>query len=911
MIGTRLGPYEITAKIGAGGMGEVYRATDTRLGREVAIKVLPEELAQDEQRRQRLEREARAVSNLSHPRICALYDIGHHEGLEYLVMEYLEGETLAGRLQRGPLPLEDVLRFGVQIAEALAAAHRKNIVHRDLKPGNVMLTRTGVKLLDFGLAKETVGGPADPQFTAMQTMTTPLTAAGSIVGTFQYMAPEQLEGRAVDARSDIFAFGCLLYEMLTGKRAFEGTSQASLIAAILEHDPPPISQLKPLTPPALDRVIRTCLNKDPDRRWQNAADLANELRWILEGGSQAGVAAPIATRRRVKDRLLLVALIGVSLIAVALGWMAPGRRSSPGSDTQSILRASINPPPDAAFSLMGDLAGPPVPSPDGSQITFTSVGKDGQTRLWIRSIDSIDARAIDGTEGAIFPFWSPDGKSLAFFAATQLKRVDLGGGKPFVLAGEAQGITANAKGGTWNADGTILYSPGPVEDLYTIPAAGGSPHQLTARDTKVHTTYRWPHFLPDGQHFIFYAGHHNKLNQPSNGIYLGSLDGDAPKQLLHTAGEGMYADGYLLYVERGNLMAQRFDPSALRAVGTPVPMRESVQFDPTTWKAGFGVSARGNLLVYAQGGHTAGTELRWFDRQGTPRKTIASAPNFQTVQLSPDKTLVAAEAQIDAPTSDIWVYGADGSSPTRMTFDPADDTAPVWTPDMSHLYFASSRGDNGYRIYEMNASGAGEPRLVLERDDDVFPWDISRDGHILFYGEGNFSSRLEIRPWVLVDGKKSVSLAIDQGANVMSLRISPDNHYLAYSSDVSGRPEVYVASLHIPPTSQSDKNWQWISGKWQISNGGGVQPRWTADGKQLIYLRSDNTLVAVQVELSGGALRVRGEQPLFSALQRNDSAAYDVADNGERFLLNTLGASSTQPLIMVLNWQEELGTRGR
>jgi predicted Ser/Thr protein kinase len=517
--GTRLGPYEILASVGAGGMGEVYRARDTRLDRTVAIKVLPSHLSSNPEIRQRFDREARTISSLSHPHICALHDVGHQDGIDYLVMEFLEGETLTDRLSRGALPAEQVLRYSIEIADALDKAHRQGIVHRDLKPGNIMLTKSGVKLVDFGLAKLAAAGPANTSVSILPTQAgMNLTQEGTILGTFQYMAPEQLEGKEADARSDIFAFGAVLYEMATGKKAFSGKSQASLIASILSAEPPPISSVQPMTPPALDRVVKTCLAKDPDDRWQTAHDVMLQLKWIAEGGSQAGVPAPLVARRRGHERLAwgVAAVLAVSTIALAAVQLARPRAAV------RVVRSSLLPPEKTTYHFIGDAAGPPAVSPEGLQIAFTARDSSGKSLLWVRSLDSPVPRAVAGTEDAMYPFWSPDSKFIGFFAGGKLKKIEASGGPAFALCD-----AGDARGGTWNKDGVIVFEPHFRDPLFRVPATGGKAAPVTKFDeSRRETTHRFPFFLPDGSHFLYLAGSHAVGTESElHAIYLGSLDG--------------------------------------------------------------------------------------------------------------------------------------------------------------------------------------------------------------------------------------------------------------------------------------------------------------------------------------------------------------------------------------------------
>src|SRR5215471_2511442 len=549
--GTKLGPYEISSALGAGGMGEVYRARDTRLDRSVAIKVLPDHLASNTEARQRFEREARAISNLSHPHVCTLHDIGHHDGIDFIVMELIEGETLSDRLREGPLPSDQTLALAIQIADALDKAHRAGIVHRDLKPGNIMLTKSGAKLLDFGLARLNQDPlQADASLTSLPTERHSLTGEGTILGTFQYMAPEQLEGVAADSRTDIFAFGTVLHEMATGKKAFSGKSQASLIGAILHGEPPPISTLQPMTPPALDRVVKRCLAKDPDDRWQSAGDLASELRWIAESGSQAGVPAPVVAQRKRQRWIPWLAAGIFALVAAIAGLLYLQTDRTP----PRALQAYLPPPVGTDYFFSGDSAGFPVISPEGDRVAFVATDEHAARLLWIRSLLDGSVRSLPGTDGAMFPFWSPDGKQIGFFTEGQLRRVAINGGLPTDVTG-----ANSARGGSWGKDDIIIFTPGTQQAIYKVPASGGTAQQVTKVDSARHTTHRWPFFLPDGNHFLYLAASHSKPHAEFDQIFVASLDGKENRALTTSTSNAIAVPGYLLFVQGTTLMAQPFD----------------------------------------------------------------------------------------------------------------------------------------------------------------------------------------------------------------------------------------------------------------------------------------------------------------------------------------------------------------
>jgi eukaryotic-like serine/threonine-protein kinase len=878
-VGTRLGPYEILAPIGAGGMGEVYKAKDTRLERTVAVKVLPAILSASEEIRQRFDREAKTISQFSHPHICNLYDVGRQDGIDYLVMEYLEGETLALRLAKGPLPLEQTLRFGIQIADALDRAHRQGIVHRDLKPGNVMLAKGGVKLLDFGLAKEMSAVPAGGGDTAVPTRVSEnLTEKGTVLGTFQYMSPEQLEGREADARTDIFALGAVLYEMAAGRKAFAGATQASLISAILRDEPQPISQISPMTPPALDRVVRTCLAKDPEERWQSAGDVGKELKWIAEG-SAAGVAAPqaVTSRRRSRERLAW-AIAALAIAAAAWLGVSRGRTAAPAARG---LRATVLLPEKLILHNA-------VISPDGNRFVFSGRDVSGKVQLWARPLDASTSTPISGTENGVLPFWSPDGRSIGFFADGKLKRIEIAGGSPLVLC-DADGV-----GGAWAPNGEILFS-GPAGPIQRVAASGGPPANVTKLDTaRGETAHRYPFFLPDGKHFLFLAMNIAGADQhPANRLWVGSLNGDSPKPLMVTKYNAEYSQGHLLFVQGGNyggnLVAQPFDPARFETSGTPMTLAEQIRpYGDYAGFADYSVSAEGTLLM-----DTAPLQrrLQWFDRRGSKTGDLADPSSLFDFALSPDASRVA-EAIFDpgTQTMQVWICDAARGVRTRLTAPPGNHLFTVWSPDGSRIAYQSDFKHQA-DIVVRATDGSGGEEMLTDEDGQRFPTDWSRDGWILHLDrEATGSRRMQLAAIPASPPRKPIVVVPRSLKDFgVSARFSPDGRWVAYDQDESGRSEVYVVSF---PEGR---------GRVQISTNGGLSPKWTRGGKEIVYQDFDEKVVAVEVDTSQG-VRAGTPKPLFQ-VPEGANLGWEVTADGERFLVSVPVVKSTSRFLdLVVNW---------
>ncbi len=886
--GTRLGRYEVGRLLGAGGMGEVYLANDTQLDRTVAIKVLPEHLAGNVELRQRFEREARAVSSLNHPHICTLHDVGHEGDVHYLVMEHLEGETLVQRLRKGALPTEEALSIAIQIADALDKAHRQGVVHRDLKPGNIMLTKSGAKLLDFGLAKQTAD--ARPSISsAAQTQTSPLTAEGTLVGTFRYMAPELLEGKEADARTDLFAFGAVLYEMVTGKAAFEGKSQASRITAIMSADPPPISTLQPMTPPALDRVVRQCLAKDPDERWQTAHDLTSELKWVAGAGSQAGVAAPMSVRRKVRSR---IAWSMVGLLAVVSVFSSVAYYREVSTEVQTI-RTFVPAPDGATFARFGARAGPVEISPDGRHLAFVA-SRGGPNMLWIRSLDALEARSLEGTAGAYWPFWSPDSRYLGFFTQGKLKKIQIAGGPALTLCD-----ARDARGGTWSQEDVIVFAGGAIHPLMKIPAAGGEPTQVTELDkSQGEETHRFPHFLPDGRHFLYAARFLGGGGEARRVIiYAGSIDSKERESILETSGNAAYASGHLLFSHAQTLMAQGFDPDHLKLIGEAFPVAEDLQFDNQFSRIGFSVS-RNRILAYQTSGAQAVADLVWYDRSGTQLGIVGEPALYTELSLSPDgTTAVATIADAETGNSDLWMVDLARGIRTRFTFDESYDAAGSWSPDGTRIVFSSNRL-RSWTVFEKPADGSGEAEFIHEIEDGELQCSWSPDGqHLVCTGEDPNAKT----------GNDIYLLSLSEDAELTHLiqtpfvenwpRVSPDGRWLAYTSDESGVEEVYVRPF---PRR---------GGKWQVSSSSGTMPRWGSDGKELFYLDPENTLMVAQLEPGERSLKIGQVEKLFQAsfTRGTEGWPYEIAPGGQRFLANvSREQADVSPITVVVNWTADL-----
>ncbi len=858
--GDKLGPYEILYAIGAGGMGEVYKARDTRLDRSVAVKVLPDHIAKKADSLARFEREARSVASLNHPNICTLHDIGRQEETSYMVMELIEGETLSSRIEKGPIPLDQALKLATQIADALDRAHRAGVTHRDVKPQNIMLTRDGVKVLDFGLAKS----QAKPRPTE-ETLTKVLTTEGTVMGTPQYMAPEQFEGKEADARSDIWAFGAVLYEMVSGQKAFQGKSYASLLGAILSADPTPMA-VTPFTPAWLERLVQRCLAKDPDDRWQTMRDVVIELK------SPPAESAPVAA----KSNRWPWAVAGATTLALFAVSLIHFRQTPP---EQPVLTLSILPPDNTSFREAAI-------SPDGKLLAFTAT-TGSKRQLWVRPLHSLTAQPLTGTEQASVPFWSPDNRWIGFAAQGKLKKIEVAGGSAQILCDLGQGVN----GATWNQDGVIVYGSG-TTGLWRVAAQGGSPAQLRATDpAKGERTHGLPLFLPGGRRYLYVV----VGNRNATGIYLGALDSKEQTKLVEDVSRPGYAEGpagesYLLFGRATSLMAQRFDADQATLAGEPFPVAEIVG---GLGSEDFSVSAKG-MLVYGAGAGEL-PRLTWLDRGGKRLETFGDKSDDFSVGMSPDGKqiafgMAAAQSRPQGQITDIWVRDLARGILTRLTFHPSNNVAPVWSPDGSRIVFGSTREGGVLNLYIKNASGAGQEERLLNAGNYRSASDWTAAGDLLVYHEGDPKTKLDL--WVLpMTGERKPTVFLKTEFTERYGAFSPDGKWIAYTSDESGRDEIYVQPY--PATGA----------KWQVSREGGRRPQWSRDRREIYWLEEDGTLMAAEWSM-GRTFQPGKVAALFETGVTEYRERFAVTADGQRFLVpapveETEGA---RPVTILQNW---------
>ena len=889
--GTRLGRYEIRSKIGEGGMGEVYQGRDTQLGRDVAVKVLPTTVSIDSDRLRRFEQEASAASALNHPNILVVHDIGTHDGTTYVVSELLEGETLRKRIGGTPMAQRRAIDYALQMAHGLAAAHEKGIIHRDLKPDNIFITNDGrVKILDFGLAKLTQLDGNQPQ-TNVPTRRVD-TDPGAVMGTVGYMSPEQLKGRPVDQRTDIFSFGAILYEMLSGRRAFHGGSAAETMSAILKEDPPELSDTNKSVSPGLERLVNHCLEKNPSERFHSARDLAFALEALPGSGTASTQTATVIDlpykRRHAREWLPWIVTAAAILFAVlALLW--PYFRRPSTYEEGNASRFTIELPAKAVT------IGPPVVSPDGRRLVYRLNTEDGKELLWIRPLESLDARPIAGTEGGTQPFWSPDSRSVGFFAGNKVKKVDLAGGAPQTLC-DAPTNT----GGTWGPTGVIVFAHGPGDGIYRVATSGGAPVRITQVNASLgELEHSWPQFLPDGRHFIYFA----RSAQPENSaIYVASLDDPNSRRLVQVHSSAAYASpGYILYVRDSTLVAQPFDAEKREFTGEAVPIAEDVARNPVNGRGFFSVSDKGILSLRTGG--VARNQLMWFDRAGKQLEVFTSPGNYAAPALSPDEKTVAV-SRVDFQTltgSDIWLVDWARGAQVRFTTDPANDSYPVWSPSGDRIVFVSSRaGLTGIYQKLTNTEGHEEP-LVASPESKISPqW--SPDGRFILYSQINPTTNVDLL-LLEVSGDRSVKPFLQTNFIEAQGRFSPDGRWVAYISNETGRFEVYIQGF---PSGGA---------KVAVSTGGGSQPQWRSDGRELYYYTPDRKLMAVEVTEEGSTFKIGAARPLFelrisgAGIDRGFPGIgyYTVTRDGKRFVVaGSPDNQDPQQITVVVNWTADL-----
>jgi Tol biopolymer transport system component len=887
--GARLGPYEVLSPVNAGGMGEIYKARDIRLDRTVAIKILPADHANDPHARDRFDREARAIAHLTHPHICTLHDVGREHGTDFLVMEYLEGETLAQRLERGALPVAESLRLALEILHALEHAHAQGIYHCDLKPSNILLTRSGTKLLDFGIAqiqqREAVRASRDHERPGE---TLSLAAEDAVFGTVHYMAPERVDGQPASAAADLFAFGAVLYEMVTGRKAFGGRDRGETLAAVLTDEPVVASELCTDVSPTLDRVIVRCLAKVPENRWQSAHDLRLELHWVAEHGGLTTTSPRSVGRLTARWAAGLV--LGVALIALTIVLAARSFGPTPGD--RGPMRFVVAAPEETTFSTAGKWLDV---SPDGRWLVFVALRKNGQSQLWLRALDSTTARLLPGTEGAGSPFWSPDSRFLGFEANGQLKKIDVFGGTPQTLSENV--APRGVRGGTWSREGVILFAPGYLRGgLFRVSAAGGQPTPATqldaAREEVLHT---WPQFLPDGRRFLYRTW---SPKTGSTGVYLGSLDTpNLHVQINGVDSNPMYAAGYVLFGREGTLFAQAFDARHTRVEGEPILIAEQVLQNPASGQMSAATSEAG-ILAYRGLGLQ---QLVWVDRSGRVLGEVGPPGVYKDPAISPTADRVAV-SRLDprTGTEDIWMIDVVRGTAARLTSDPARDTAPLFSPDGRHIVFSSNRGQAiTSQLYQKALEDAqAEERLSTVSVSRATDW--SRDGRLVIVDVAEPNTHWQVSVLTVTGDRDPVTLT-RTAFNESRGKLSPDGRWIAYESDDSGTVEVYVRPY--PAGGE----------KWQVSQRGGTEPTWRGDGHELFYVTPDGTLQAVTVRTAAGfatdpprplftSTDLRG--PMTSPIGRN---RYDVTTDGQRFLLiQPVAGTASSPITVVANWTTAL-----
>jgi eukaryotic-like serine/threonine-protein kinase len=875
--GGRLGPYEILAILGVGGMGEVYKARDPRLNRIVALKVLPAAVAGDPDRLRRFEHETRVLSSLNHPHIVTVYEVDRVDSTTYMAMEFVEGKSLQSLLLSGPLPFKKLAELAAQMATGLAAAHRAGVIHRDVKPGNVMVSKDGfVKIVDFGLAKS-----SPVEVDSVDALSSVATEPGRFVGTVEYMSPEQARGLPLDSRSDQFSLGVVLYEMATGVRPFQRRSLVDTISAILGHEPPSLTKVRPELPAPLRWVVERCLAKDPEDRFGCTQDMASVLSGIRELIDVAPPEPPRPTARWAR----VAGVAGLAMLTILL-WRSCPWWAAPPAPT---VRFNVYPPAEASFNFDSSAPAPPAISPDGNKLVFGVRDTAGKSLLWVRSLDGFEAHPLPGTDGATYPFWSPDSRFIGFFAEGRLKKVESMGG-PIRTLGEAR----SGRGGTWSAEGVIVFAPADEGPLHRIAAAGGGSSPVTRIDPPVpYLSHRWPHFLPDGQHFLYVVA--GGVPRPTSEVHVGSLRSPETRLLLEDASNAAYvASGRLLFVRDGDLVAQPFDPSSLEISGEAMPVAESVHRHRHRRNASFTVSDL--ALVYQSDPAPSRSRLAWFDRTGRELASPGAPGDYGGLRLAPDGQRCALEVR-DRRTGaiDIWILDLPRGIASRLTSEGAINDCPSWAPDSGSVVYTSNR--RGHWDLYRRALASDAETLVWQSDEDKIPTDWSADDRFILFNQGGSQSRTRDDIWFLSRATGRVEPFLATAFNEREGRLSPDGRWIAYTSDESGAFEVYVSAFP-----------RWGSRR-QVSASGGSQPVWRRDGKELFYVGADNRLMAVSTRLTGG-LEVGAPRGLFDsrlAASSSDIPLFDVSADGTRFLLSLRDEEGRSlPMHIVVNWKAAL-----
>ena len=900
MIGQTISHYKILSKLGEGGMGVVYKAHDTKLDRDVALKFLPLELTKDPNARERFIHEAKAASALSHPNVCTIHDIQEHENQMFIVMDFVDGQTL--RQKKDAISFKQAIDIGIQVADGLAAAHEKGIVHRDIKPDNIMIRKDGiVQVMDFGLAK-------------LRGSVSRLTKEGSTVGTAGYMSPEQVQGQDTDHRSDIFSFGVLLYELLAGQLPFRGVHETAVAYEIVNVDPAPMSSVKPEINPALDAIVLECLEKDPRERTQSIAQVALDLKRYKRESSRQRASRITAARPILKppeepqpsesskpSKGFPLAWIAAVLFFIGMVTFGVLYFKRPSTDMQTISSYIL---PPEGFTLAtqsgGGGEGHLALSPDGSTLAFVAADSLGKTHLMLRALNAPNEKELPTTQGASYPFWSPDNRYIGFFQSGKMKKIEASGGPSVTICDAPDG-----RGGSWNRDGVIVFSPNAIDPIQQVSAAGGRPSAVTTLDTSRHEqTHRWPHFLPDGKHFIYFSrSSFGGVEREEDALVVASLDGKVNKRLMPAKGNVVYASGYLIYLREKTLMAQRFDAGKLETSSDAMPIAEPVEYDLGFNNAVFSVSQNG-ILIYQTSTKETGFQLEWFDRKGASLGKIGEPAEYVAIALSPDGQKIAFDVyDYQSRNMDIWLYELARKLKTRFTFDPSGDGYPIWSPDGSRILFNSDRRGH-LDLFQKTTSGAGGEEVLLESPEEKFPVDWSADGKFVAYVA--YDSKTKGDLWILpLQGDRKPFAFVQTEFEEYYFQFSPDMRWISYESNESGRVELYVRPF-IGEDGQPVIN---QTGKWQVSTNGAspYNHKWDRDGKEICYLSDDNRLMAADVGGSGSTFDVGAVRPLFEVKAKGTVYFANVTPDGQKFLIGIQVSGQSVPMLtLVTNWDAGL-----